>query len=387
MSQVYRMDAESNTVSLHELRCKNEEKDLQLLLEKNLALLPGDQIKGDTGEDLRWILIKREMPVVNAASGEQALWIDFLLADQYGIPTLVECKRHDDGRSRREVVAQMLKYAAGGYYYWEGPELLSHAQESAGGEEKLLEKLKELTLTATTPLDFFSKVKENLKQSKIRCIFFLEDSPKELTNLVEFVNGQMKDVELLIVEARQFELAPGGDKIIVPRVFGYTEEARVAKHESKAETLRSSGAGGEDAFWEGASSSFGGVESESFSKLKMVIESVTRIPECETKWAKTWMVNIPGVVPRETLFAIRRDGRLELYLSCWLPAKDEQLLDFQRSARDAFLAGIESITGAKAGEMLDKMTYRLFPAEKWMPKADQMVRLTKEVARFASIRP
>jgi len=379
------MDADSKTERLKEFRCKNEDKDLQLLLEKNLNLLPGDQIKGDAAEDLRWLLIKREMPVVNAASGEQGLWIDFLLADQYGIPTLVECKRRDDGRSRREVVAQMLEYAAGGYYYWDERELLSHAQESAGGEEKLLEKLKELTLKTTTTLDFFSKVKENLRQSKIRCIFFLEDSPKELTNLVEFVNGQMKDVELLIVEARQYELESGGDRIVVPRVFGYTEEARVAKRESKAETLRSSGAGGEEAFWEGASNNFGGVESESFSKLKMVIESVTRIPGCETKWAKTWMVNIPGVVPRKTLFAIHGDGHLELYLNCWAPVEGEQLLDSQRSARDAFFAGIESITGSNAKEMLNKMTWRSFTEGKWMPKADQLVRLTKEVARFASV--
>jgi len=38
--------------------------------------------------------------------------LDHLLLDQDGIPTFVECKRASDTRIRREVVAQMLDYAA-----------------------------------------------------------------------------------------------------------------------------------------------------------------------------------------------------------------------------------------------------------------------------------
>lgn len=38
--------------------------------------------------------------------------LDLFLLDQDGIPTLVEVKRSSDTRTRREVVAQMLDYAA-----------------------------------------------------------------------------------------------------------------------------------------------------------------------------------------------------------------------------------------------------------------------------------
>ena len=44
--------------------------------------------------------------------------IDHLFLEQDAIPTLVEVKRSSDTRIRREVVGQMLDYAANGVRYW-----------------------------------------------------------------------------------------------------------------------------------------------------------------------------------------------------------------------------------------------------------------------------
>jgi hypothetical protein len=384
MSQVYRMSAESKSQKLVEFQCKNEDRDLQLLLENQLELLPGDQIKGDETEDLRWILVKREMPVVNAASGEPALSIDFLLADQYGIPTLVECKRHQDGRTRREVVAQMLEYAANGHYYWSESELFGYALESAGGEQNLRSKVCELKGFASSPEEFFRIVSERLRDRKIRCIFFVEKSPKELTSLVDFVNGQMKDVELLIVEARQYELEPGGDRIIVPRVFGFTEEARAAKRESKAETLRSKGATGEDAFWEAAASNLGDFASDGIQRLRSVIEALTKISGCETKWAGSWMLEIPSVVPQRTLFAIRKNGELELYLERWKPREGNNLDQLQQEAYNTFISGIGPITQTTK-EGLEGRSWPRINAKQWLSNSDRLVDLVNRIAAFASV--
>src|SRR3954447_8360768 len=41
-----------------------------------------------------------------------------LFVDQDGIPTLVEVKRSSDTRLRREVVGQLLDYAANAVLYW-----------------------------------------------------------------------------------------------------------------------------------------------------------------------------------------------------------------------------------------------------------------------------
>jgi hypothetical protein len=223
VSHVYVMGEDSRTEQLQRIACADEDKELQRLLERNLNLLPGDQIS--PGQDLRWLLVRREMPVVNPASGQNLWWIDFLLVDQDGVPTLVECKRHDATQSRREVVGQMLEYAANGRHYWTASDFRSQAQNTAGDEPTLRQELKALTGSDTTPEEFFAIMERNLQRSRMRLIFFLDESPLELRSIVEFLNGQFKDVEVLIVEARQYQYRDS--RIIVPWVFGFTEEARV----------------------------------------------------------------------------------------------------------------------------------------------------------------
>lgn len=49
--------------------------------------------------------------------------LDHLFLDQEGIPTLIEVKRSTDTRIRREVVGQMLDYAANAVVYWPVEEL------------------------------------------------------------------------------------------------------------------------------------------------------------------------------------------------------------------------------------------------------------------------
>jgi hypothetical protein len=44
--------------------------------------------------------------------------VDHLLIDQDAVPTVVEVKRSTDTRIRREVVGQMLEYAANAIVYW-----------------------------------------------------------------------------------------------------------------------------------------------------------------------------------------------------------------------------------------------------------------------------
>jgi len=83
------------------IRCKDEEAELQLVLEKNPDLLPGDHINPDSPR--RWLLVAREMSVPDPSSGQDRWAIDFVFLDQDAIPTFVECKRFADTRSRREV--------------------------------------------------------------------------------------------------------------------------------------------------------------------------------------------------------------------------------------------------------------------------------------------
>src|ERR671916_953213 len=94
----------------------DSENLLQGLLAEYPNLLAGDQVGGD--EPRRWLLISREVPLASEEDGSGRWSVDHLFLDQDAIPTIVEVKRSTDTRIRREVVGQMLDYAANGTSYW-----------------------------------------------------------------------------------------------------------------------------------------------------------------------------------------------------------------------------------------------------------------------------
>src|SRR4051794_25314367 len=53
-----------------------------------------------------------------ASTGSDRWSLDHVFLNADGVPTLVEVKRSSDTRARREVVAQMLDYAANATAYW-----------------------------------------------------------------------------------------------------------------------------------------------------------------------------------------------------------------------------------------------------------------------------
>jgi hypothetical protein len=227
MSQVYVVDEDGRSRLMERIRCKDEDRELQRLLECNFDLLPGDQIEPD--DPRRWLLIKREMPVPDPATGADRWSIDFLFVDQDATPTFVECKRCADTRARREVVGQMLEYAANGHYYWTRDRLMGLAEQTAKARHEALD----VSLAALRPTDdlsvedFFQRVEENLRRGQVRVVFFLEQAPFELRSVVDFLNKQMELSEVLVVEARLYEAE--GRRIVAPMLFGYTEQARLVK--------------------------------------------------------------------------------------------------------------------------------------------------------------
>ena len=97
-------------------RSFDTEDIFQDLLASHPELLAGGQINGDTPR--RWLLVRREMGIPDTLDGTGRWSIDHLFLDQDGVPTLVEVKRSSDTRIRRELVGQMLDYAANAVVYW-----------------------------------------------------------------------------------------------------------------------------------------------------------------------------------------------------------------------------------------------------------------------------
>jgi hypothetical protein len=102
------------------IEMRNEPYESEDLLQELLAKHPG--LAGWKPDERRrarrWLLVRRELGVPGAEGEGGRFSLDHLFIDQDGIPTLVEVKRSTNTRLRREVVGQMLDYAANGSKYW-----------------------------------------------------------------------------------------------------------------------------------------------------------------------------------------------------------------------------------------------------------------------------
>ena len=201
----------------------DSEKLLQELLENYPSLIPGSQI--NDAAPRRWLLISREIGLPSEDEGPNRWSIDHLFLDQDAIPTIVEVKRATDTRIRREVIGQIIDYAANAVIYWSVEKIRSTFE--ANCESKKLDhvqKLQEFIGDDTDIERFWQNVKTNLKAGKVRLIIVADKIPSELQRIVEFLNTQMDPAEVLAVEIKQFV---GKDlKTLVPRVIGQTAGVR-----------------------------------------------------------------------------------------------------------------------------------------------------------------
>lgn len=163
------------------------------------------------------------MPVPDSESSAGRWAVDHLFIDQDGIPTLVEVKRSTDTRTRREVVGQMLDYAANAAVFLSIDQIKGAFAETAGTQGREPEEVLSEFVDPKRYRDheaFWRMVETNLRAGRLRLVFVADDIPAELQRIVEFLNGKMEEVEVLAVEIRQF--VGEGVRALVPRVFGVT---------------------------------------------------------------------------------------------------------------------------------------------------------------------
>lgn len=225
---IYLIQPDNSLVQVHQVSYSME-RDLQQLLDRHPELLPGAQMNPEAPR--RFLLIRSEAGIPNEQDAAGWWALDHLLVDQDGVPTLVEVKRASDTRIRREVVAQMLEYAANGTAYWKMETVRSWFEQSeqhAGRdpEQTLQTHLAESSLSED---EFWVRVGDNLQAGRFRCIFVADRIPSTLRRLVEFLNEHLDTVEVLAVELPQY-LAPTTNlRAVVPRLVGQTERARAVK--------------------------------------------------------------------------------------------------------------------------------------------------------------
>jgi hypothetical protein len=192
------------------------EDGLQVLIEDYPGIIPGRQIAPGSGEPPRFMLLCREMSVGGWA-------LDFLLVDQFGIPTLLEAKLVENPESRRAVVGQIIEYAANAADNWLNGKLFEKASSyyTKKGLD-LDEALKQFTGNEDITVDdFFELVEQNLNQGKMRLIIASDNLRPEVRKIIEYLNVETRNIEVLGLEISFY----GDDEsaVLVPTVVGQSQ--------------------------------------------------------------------------------------------------------------------------------------------------------------------
>jgi len=185
----------------------------QRLIEKHPEILAGDQITPENPR--KWLFISSEMGVPAEQDGGSQWYLDHLFVDQDAIPTFIEVKRSTDTRIRREVVAQMLDYAANAVKYWP----LDILQKSYTENFSEVNSLAAIGIALENEDAFWETVIVNLRAGRVRLIFAADLIPIELQRIIEYLNSQMRDTEVLGLEIKQF-LSTDGLTTLVPSLVG-----------------------------------------------------------------------------------------------------------------------------------------------------------------------
>ena len=191
------------------------EDAIQRLIAEHPDLIGGGRIRPD--DPRRWLLVTREQGVAEESGAGDRWAVDHLLIDQDAVPTLVEVKRGSNSQVRREVVGQLLEYAAHARRSWDADDLRRAFEERSDDPDADLAAL--LDEDEPDADGFWQRVETNLRTSNLRLLFVADRIPGELARVVEFLNEQTRDnIEVLAVEVKRY--AGDASETFVPRVIG-----------------------------------------------------------------------------------------------------------------------------------------------------------------------
>lgn len=218
-SIIYTVDAAGTLTAMRPSEPRSED-----FMQKLVAAHP--ELIAD--QDGSLLLIRREQPIADREDGSGRWSLDHLFVTRTGVPVLVELKRAVDTRLRREVIGQMLDYAANGTAYWQGGRIAeSYAATMAESGRDADAELVTFLAGAADPQQFWEQVDANFAAGRIKMVFVADTIPRELARIVEFLNEQMK-ADVRAVELSWFE-SEGGVTALTPRIIGETERAQTEK--------------------------------------------------------------------------------------------------------------------------------------------------------------
>jgi hypothetical protein len=189
------------------------EATLRTLFEKHPNIIPGKQIEPESDDPPRFVLLRRDMPVKGSSVGN-------LYVDQRGMVTVVQVKLFDTPEARREVAGRIIEQAADAAEAWGNGQAREIATEAWSKEGKVLDNvLNEEFGDPHASESIWMQVETNLSMGRLRLIIASDELSPEVRRMIEFLNKQMRDIEVLGLELSCY----GSDTdalVCVPRLVG-----------------------------------------------------------------------------------------------------------------------------------------------------------------------
>ena len=294
------------------------ESVLQALIAQHPEMLAGE----DPGRPaLLWV--KREVPVW--PEEDNALSLDHLYLDANGVPTLVEAKQGANRQVRREVLGQMLDYAANARNSLSVEKMQEWLEDVAKQRGTITDELLTEKLGVEDPDIYWDTVAANLGAERFRLVFVSDQIPSSLRRIIEFLNEHTTNLEVLGIEVSQYTDSGGEQQIIVPRFVGETEAAKTKGRRDRLNSIDR----------DELLASFG-ADSEAATAVAGLLDAATEHADLSVRWSAGGDIVAAG--SRFALLRVRPlghypDGELTVRLralqhadSRWDPERCDQLM-------------------------------------------------------------
>lgn len=238
MPSVWMSDESGGLVALQAAEYPTE-RELQAFIADHpevLATALGDE------DAAPWLLIRRELPITMDDGDDRTRWsLDHLFIDAEGTPTLVEVKRSSDPRSRREVIAQMLDYAASFRRDWTAESLRAvwtQEETAAGNDPETVIDAFLAGAKADGEDTFWGEVQTRIAGNRLRLLFVADRLSSHVVRIIEYLNEQLQTTEVLGLEVAPHIDSQGRVIAYVPTVRGRTAAVPPGKQPSERRTRR-----------------------------------------------------------------------------------------------------------------------------------------------------
>jgi len=147
-------------------------------------------------------------------------------------------KRSADTRIRRQVVGQLIDYAANAILHWSVETLQERFVARCAKEGKnAADALAQHMGPDQDAESFWAKVKGQPSGGRVRLLFVADRIPPELRKIVEFLNKQMQPAQVLAIELRQYQ----GLRALAPIPLGQTKRRSTRSPVRQARNRAASG--------------------------------------------------------------------------------------------------------------------------------------------------